>query len=606
MAISSINFQKATEHSSAHNLREDKPSYLLPEKFHQGNEYWQHEKSEKEIFEDELSRAKRKGGPKPKLENSRWEAVVNLNKKHSLEDLQKVAAHIEKKFNITATEISIHRDEGKIENGKVSYNYHAHLNFLTYKDGKQNWRKEHIKPKNLSELQTEVANMLGMDRGKVNSKQQRLSHTQYKAVAREKEQLQKVALLQKLPEIAKNRDLQREKEHLQTEKERTELRAKEGTKNILNSTRNVIAKLKDVNAQLKEEKQALKESKKATKEDYAELRKKYDTLKEKAKAKDLTIEELQKALNTTNEVKQTLETKLAEKPKEVEVENPINRELEAENKQLIEAREVLQQEKDTLLEEKRAYTQDIEHTQNQLIEATQTIETQKTTIDTLHTEKRAYTQNIERLERKTKDDFETIQEIQQELAQENTKVEVLEEENTELKAEVKELNQTLLKAKQALNDIKAMLPKQIQNQITKFQHLVSAVKDTFKEQSLNTTNEVKIEKLPDHKENEEVRDMLKNADEKKIDRSIVDTILKNENSEYVEDMAIAANTMIDNSLKIDSVGRVESMKEIIDNTREFTDRENADFDNVMKDVIRNLQSQQNREQSRDQGMEMSR
>jgi len=45
-----------------------------------------------------------------------------------------------------------------------------------------------------------------------------------------------------------------------------------------------------------------------------------------------------------------------------------------------EAREVLQQEKDTLLEEKRAYTQDIEHTQNKLIEATQTIETQKTTI----------------------------------------------------------------------------------------------------------------------------------------------------------------------------------------------------------------------------------
>ena len=55
-----------------------------------------------------------------------------------------------------------------------------------------------------------------------------------------------------------------------------------------------------------------------------------------------------------------------------------------------EAREVLQQEKDTLLEEKRAYTQDIEHTQNKLIEATQTIETQKTTIYSTSREKHIY------------------------------------------------------------------------------------------------------------------------------------------------------------------------------------------------------------------------
>jgi len=185
MAKSSINFKKSSAHSSAHNLRIDEPSYLLPIEFRLENESWQNSKSDKELFELELKNSNRKGGPKPKLENSRWEAVLNLNKNHSLEDVQKVAEHIAKKFNITPTEITIHRDEGHIENGKPVYNFHAHLNFLTYKDGKQNWRKELIKPAALSELQTEVSQILGMERGRVNSKAKRLDHRQYKAVAQE-------------------------------------------------------------------------------------------------------------------------------------------------------------------------------------------------------------------------------------------------------------------------------------------------------------------------------------------------------------------------------------------------------------------------------------
>lgn len=183
MAKSSINFKKASGHSSAHNMRIDEPHYLLPKEHRLENEYWQNSKSDKELFELELKNSKPKGGPKPKLENSRWEAVLNLNKNHSLEDVQKVAEHIAKKFNITPTEITIHRDEGRIENGKPVYNFHAHLNFLTYKDGKQNWRKELIKPAALSELQTDVAKLLNMERGKVNSKAKRLDHRQYKAVA---------------------------------------------------------------------------------------------------------------------------------------------------------------------------------------------------------------------------------------------------------------------------------------------------------------------------------------------------------------------------------------------------------------------------------------
>lgn len=187
MAKSSINFQKATGHSYEHNFRKDKPNYLLPKNLQKENEFWQHEKTAKEIFQDELKKITGVG-KRPTFENSHWEAVLNLNENHNLEDVKKVAEHIEKKFNITNCAISIHRDEGYINDaGKVIYNYHAHLNFVTLKDEKQRWRKEYIKPSVLSELQTEVAELLNMERGEINSKAVRLEHKQYKAVAKERE-----------------------------------------------------------------------------------------------------------------------------------------------------------------------------------------------------------------------------------------------------------------------------------------------------------------------------------------------------------------------------------------------------------------------------------
>lgn len=253
MAKSSINFQKAKAHSFAHNFRKDKPNYLLPKEFQKSNEFWKHEKSEKEIFDDELSRAKRKGGRVPKLENSRWEALLNLNSIHNLEDVKKVAKHIEKKFNITCTAISIHRDEGHIENDKPQYNFHSHLNFLTYKDGRQNWRREHIQPKNLTELQTEIAKLLGMERGKFNSKAKRLEHSQYKAVVKEK---------------AKQKDL-----------------------------KNEVTKLRE---QLKEQG--------ATRKDYAKLEQFVKELKEQIKNKNLSIENLHKKISAYKEEFSNLES----------------------------------------------------------------------------------------------------------------------------------------------------------------------------------------------------------------------------------------------------------------------------------------------------------
>ena len=190
MAKSSINFQKSSGHSYDHNFRKDEPNYLLKAENRLENFYWQNERTAREIFNDELKEYGAKKGKRPRFENSHWEAVLNLNKNHTLEDVQKVAEYIEQKFNITCATIAVHRDEGHYKNDKPQYNFHAHITFVTVKDGQQNWRKEKIKPADLRELQTAVAEILQMERGQENSEAERLSHRQYKKAAQQKEQLE--------------------------------------------------------------------------------------------------------------------------------------------------------------------------------------------------------------------------------------------------------------------------------------------------------------------------------------------------------------------------------------------------------------------------------
>jgi hypothetical protein len=190
MAKSSINFQKSKGHSYDHNFRKDEPNYLLKAENRLENFYWQNERTAREIFNDELKEYGAKKGKRPRFENSHWEAVLNLNKNHTLEDVQKVAEYIEQKFNITCATIAVHRDEGHYKNDKPQYNFHAHITFVTVKDGQQNWRKEKIKPADLAKLQTAIVEILQMERGQENSEAKRLSHRQYKQVAQKKEQLE--------------------------------------------------------------------------------------------------------------------------------------------------------------------------------------------------------------------------------------------------------------------------------------------------------------------------------------------------------------------------------------------------------------------------------
>lgn len=206
MAKSSINFQKAAAHWEKHNAREDEPSYLLPPEFRKQNYFWRAEQSPQEIFKAELGKCSK--GKRPRFENSHWEAVLNLNANHNEKDVERVAKYIAETLNIIPVAIAIHRDEGHLnERGRPVYNYHAHLNFITVKDGRQNWRKEYIKPETLRQLQTEVAELLGMERGKDKRETQveRLSAKQFKAAAKQTEAQSKAQRKELLAEIEKLR-----------------------------------------------------------------------------------------------------------------------------------------------------------------------------------------------------------------------------------------------------------------------------------------------------------------------------------------------------------------------------------------------------------------
>lgn len=236
MAISSINFAKSSGGSFAHNDRTEKePNYLLPEEHRLENECnrsaIEAQKMLENLFETAKENYLKTYGQKfqTKFENVHWEAVINLNEEHTIKDVEKLVMEIEKETGFTAVQISIHRDEGRIneKTGHAIYNLHAHVNFFTLdpETGQQLYRrsisnsdrekirKEHGIPDaekiprhltgvmdkaKLSKLQDITAEVLGMERGERGSTKVRLGHKQHRAVEKEKEKL-----LEKIEELQK-------------------------------------------------------------------------------------------------------------------------------------------------------------------------------------------------------------------------------------------------------------------------------------------------------------------------------------------------------------------------------------------------------------------
>lgn len=223
--IASINFKKSTEWQIEHNV-DKRPKYAIGKKDdgRDGVEYNTTPEFAKSLRNAMIANAMEVYKSKFKQTNQAksylWSAVVNLKESSTMQDLENLTAHINKKYGFQCYQIAIHRDEGHIDrdSGKKIMNYHAHLEFVTLDKETGKNRQRDLRGKEMSELQSEVAQILGMQRGAEHYKAKQVAKAQGKkykipkrieprayAVIKEREK-DFITLKQKAELIAKERD----------------------------------------------------------------------------------------------------------------------------------------------------------------------------------------------------------------------------------------------------------------------------------------------------------------------------------------------------------------------------------------------------------------
>lgn len=165
--ISSINFKKSNNIQTRHNDRDLPPNYLIGGNFESNRNHTQALALKNKIIQEAIESYTSRTGQKFQAKSYEWSAVVNLKPDSTMADLENLAAHFNKKYGFQCYQIAIHRDEGYIdEQGNKQINHHAHLEFITLdKSGKSLFRAELQKPKALRQMQSEVAEILKMQRG---------------------------------------------------------------------------------------------------------------------------------------------------------------------------------------------------------------------------------------------------------------------------------------------------------------------------------------------------------------------------------------------------------------------------------------------------------
>lgn len=245
MAISksSFNFQKADlERAEEHNKRKSKITYLLKhlnsDVVNENKNYMNYDEF-KNLAMSSYKKTHNQTMQKKQIDNLFLEAVINITKEHTTNDIENLFKNLKKEFSgFELLDISIHRDEGVFidspfpeeelvydsknlnwyhngenvtdeiidfkpstdifynENTKKWYldkdfkveadmkklqlkmNYHAHAIFSLY--DRDTCKSARLNKTQMSQLQTVVANLLNMERGKIWSKTQRKNHWQIK------------------------------------------------------------------------------------------------------------------------------------------------------------------------------------------------------------------------------------------------------------------------------------------------------------------------------------------------------------------------------------------------------------------------------------------
>ncbi|MCC3022683.1 mobilization protein [Campylobacter jejuni] len=193
--ISSINFKKSNPIQTQHNDRDLPPSYLIGGKVECNLNHKEALALKNQIIKDAIEAYTKNTKQKFQAKSYEWSAVVNIKPDTTMNDLENLSKHFQEKYGFQCYQIAIHRDEGHInEQGEKVINHHAHIEFITLdkQTGKSMFRADLQKPKALRQIQSEVAEILKMERGvdKRKSGAKRIEPRAY-AVLKEKEKRKK-------------------------------------------------------------------------------------------------------------------------------------------------------------------------------------------------------------------------------------------------------------------------------------------------------------------------------------------------------------------------------------------------------------------------------
>lgn len=181
MAKTSINVRACNIGSAErHNLRSKELDYIRPELSYR-NEQWSEMKIA-DVLEDIREKYKRHTGQSmQKKATPIREGVIVIEDGTTLRQLQDFAERIEERFGIHTFQIYTHKDEGaSVWDGNIEAwkpNYHAHMIF-DWTDG-ETGRTRKLNKQDMAEMQTMLAECLGMERG-ISSDRKHLSAIQYK------------------------------------------------------------------------------------------------------------------------------------------------------------------------------------------------------------------------------------------------------------------------------------------------------------------------------------------------------------------------------------------------------------------------------------------
>ena len=234
------------------------------------NDVWNDKTKAFSIYRKELSKrtsayTKRTNQKLQSKSITHLSAIVNLNSNHKMQDLKKIKSLLEKELDTKVFQIALHRDEGHISDDKKEVvNYHAHIEFMGLDSDGHSVRKKLTK-KFLSDLQSDVSMVLGMERGKNYAKNQ-----------------------EPRPRRLSTHDF---KQHKKLEQEQRQKIAVENKKELEVQEKNSLVTLKEVNAENKRLRKLLQDNQ-ASREAYAKLETIIKELKAKARAKDLQHDEL--------------------------------------------------------------------------------------------------------------------------------------------------------------------------------------------------------------------------------------------------------------------------------------------------------------------------